>query len=351
MATSDLVGAHSPFVKLDAVDLEADVRDLEFVISRARLPASADKEKLAVVGFDMGGLAGLILTMRNRDVDAFASLDSGIMAAHNLRLVKAMPDYDASRLGVPLLQATHPIEELRRFGVSEDTSFLDAALYSDRLVLRFADVRHADFTSRPMIESIAAKMRDEATVRRRIFFETLAQHLSAFLQTHLQRDLKAQEFLYGQQTDARTEAKIKFKKERKFASPRPPLTEAEFLNYLYAEGAAKAAQLYQSWQAKFPKAQIFQEATLNQVGYNRLYRGEADEAIGIFKLNVEAFPGSANAYDSLAEAYALAGDVEQAKANYKKSLERDPNNENAKAQLKRLEEKNNFSGETTGRKK
>lgn len=338
VATTNLVGAHSPFVKLDAVDLEADVRDLEFVISRARLLEGADKEKLAVAGFDMGGLAGLILTMRNREVDAFASLDSGIMAEHNLRLVKAMADYDALRLGVPLFHATRPAEELARFGVSEDTSFLDAARFSDRLVLRFPGARHADFTSRPMIEFIAAQMRDEATTRRRLSFEATAQNLSAFLKAHLKNDRQALEFLYSQAVD-KPSAKIKFKKERKAATRRPTFTEDEFLNYLYSEGAEKATNLYRKLRTEFPNERIFRESTLKQIGYNRLYRGEASEAIGIFKLNVEAFPDSSSAYETLAQAYALSGDIEAAKSNYKKSLRLDPNNENAKTQLKRLEEK------------
>jgi dienelactone hydrolase len=196
IATTKLAGTHSPFVKLDAVDLEANVRDLEFVASRARSLENTDKERLAVVGFDMGGLAGLILTMRNTEVDAYASLDSGILAAHNLRLVKAMPDYDPLRLRVPLFHATHPVEELARFNVSEDAEFMDSARYSDRLILRFPDVRHADFTSRPMIESIAAKIQDERTAHRKRSFEAAAQNLLAFLKAHLRDDSKSLGSLY-----------------------------------------------------------------------------------------------------------------------------------------------------------
>lgn len=58
VATTELNGAHSPFVKLDAVDLEAAVRDLEFVASRAQSLPNADQEKLGIVGFDWAGLPG-----------------------------------------------------------------------------------------------------------------------------------------------------------------------------------------------------------------------------------------------------------------------------------------------------
>jgi tetratricopeptide (TPR) repeat protein len=60
------------------------------------------------------------------------------------------------------------------------------------------------------------------------------------------------------------------------------------------------------------------------------------EAIEIFKLNLEMFSQSANVYDSLAEAYMAQNDKELSIANYKKSLELDPNNANARSRLARL---------------
>jgi tetratricopeptide (TPR) repeat protein len=61
-----------------------------------------------------------------------------------------------------------------------------------------------------------------------------------------------------------------------------------------------------------------------------------NKAIEGFKLNVEAYPQSANVYDSLGEAYLLRGDKEKAIENYQKSLNLDPKSENAKEVLKKL---------------
>jgi Tfp pilus assembly protein PilF len=52
---------------------------------------------------------------------------------------------------------------------------------------------------------------------------------------------------------------------------------------------------------------------------------------------VQVFPTSSNAYDSLAEAYMKSGQKQLAIDNYKKSLELDPDNDNAKEKLKTLE--------------
>ena len=62
------------------------------------------------------------------------------------------------------------------------------------------------------------------------------------------------------------------------------------------------------------------------------------EAICVFKLNVSLNPDSGNVYDSLAEAYMKAGDKEHSVVNYKKALEKDPSNENAKQKIKELEQ-------------
>ncbi len=64
---------------------------------------------------------------------------------------------------------------------------------------------------------------------------------------------------------------------------------------------------------------------------------DLDGAVRVFLLNVELFPESGNAYDSLAEAYMNRGDDELAIENYQKSLEFNPNNNNAVQQLQKLE--------------
>ncbi len=61
------------------------------------------------------------------------------------------------------------------------------------------------------------------------------------------------------------------------------------------------------------------EALMNQVGYQLLFQNNAEEAIAAFKLNVERYPGSANVYDSLGEAYERTGRPELARPNYEKA--------------------------------
>ena len=52
---------------------------------------------------------------------------------------------------------------------------------------------------------------------------------------------------------------------------------------------------------------------------------------------MQIYPDWGNDYDSLGEAYMKSGQKQLAIENYKKSLEKDPTNENAKQKLKELE--------------
>jgi tetratricopeptide (TPR) repeat protein len=81
---------------------------------------------------------------------------------------------------------------------------------------------------------------------------------------------------------------------------------------------------------------FFNERQFNNAGYRLLNSGRVDEAISIFKMNVDLFPGSWNVYDSLAEAYAVKGERALAVQYYERALELNPDNQNGRDQLKKL---------------
>jgi len=81
----------------------------------------------------------------------------------------------------------------------------------------------------------------------------------------------------------------------------------------------------------------FDEISLDYIGFKWMIIGKTSEAIAVFKLNVEAFPGSSKVYDSLGEAYQKTGDLENALKCYKKSLDINPNNRYIIEKLKLLD--------------
>jgi tetratricopeptide (TPR) repeat protein len=104
-------------------------------------------------------------------------------------------------------------------------------------------------------------------------------------------------------------------------------------------GILSALNAYRQIKSDPSRRLYFAENEFNAVGYRLLGSGQLNDAIEVFKLNVELYPESANVYDSLGEAYLRIGDNESAAKNYRKSLELNPQNSNAREVLKRLEKK------------
>lgn len=71
------------------------------------------------------------------------------------------------------------------------------------------------------------------------------------------------------------------------------------------------------------------ESQLNGLGYRYLQKEKLPEALAIMKLNVELFPASGNTHDSYGEVLLKQGHRDLALAEYRRSLELDPANENA----------------------
>jgi dienelactone hydrolase len=111
------------------------------------------------------------------------------------------------------------------------------------------------------------------------------------------------------------------------ADPKTPVNAkrtpaSEFWSALDGPGGiAKAAAIFRETKQKDPSAYLFPEPVLNLAGYEKLQAGATKEAVAIFQLNVEAYPQSANAQDSLGDGYLADGQKEQALAAAKKCLE------------------------------
>ena len=103
-----------------------------------------------------------------------------------------------------------------------------------------------------------------------------------------------------------------------------------------AKVARRVAAAYAGWKSDPRHAYVDPEPELNALGYGLLGEKRFAEAIRVFRLAVEAAPNSANAYDSLGEAYAAAGDREAAVRSYEKALALDPRFDSARDALKKL---------------
>ena len=96
--------------------------------------------------------------------------------------------------------------------------------------------------------------------------------------------------------------------------------------------------LYKRIIAKHPKLEL-QEGMLNTLGLRLSFNSKKiEQGVNVFLLALHIYPKSANLFDSLAEAYLHNKDFKNAISNYKKSLELNPENQNAIDRLKQLKE-------------
>lgn len=123
--------------------------------------------------------------------------------------------------------------------------------------------------------------------------------------------------------------------------PRPMTLAEELMEKYDGEGVQSAIAHYGKLRGDFygRGAYNFTEGSLNRLGYQILGKGDTEGAIAIFELNAEQYPESGNTYDSLAEAYAAAGNIDLAIYFYEKSLKKDPDNKNAAQKLHELRSK------------
>jgi CubicO group peptidase (beta-lactamase class C family) len=99
-------------------------------------------------------------------------------------------------------------------------------------------------------------------------------------------------------------------------------------------GAAAALTLLSS--LKNDKGYHIGFLEMNELGYDLLAKNDTQTAIAVLRVNTETYPKSGDVWDSLAEAYYKAGDKESAVADYQKSIQLDPHNENGKKMLTKI---------------
>ena len=315
-------------LKLNPVDVETQVQDLQYAIGAMQDFPNVDRENLGALGYSVGGVAALTLVMRNIDVDAAITLDPTFGVAPFIKMATESPFYNPARMRIPWLY-------VYRVEPATSLAVFDALKYSDRYRLEFTGMLHQDFSSSSMIPTArAAVIQNRTTETARRGYQATCRYILNFFNAYLKKDARAVEFITRRpEENGVAESVVIF--EIRSGTQAPP-TEEKFIKIIERDGVERAAKVYREFKEKEPQP-IFSENFLNNLGYRLINEKRLAEAIEIFKLNVEAYPASANVYDSLAEAYMLSGNKEMAIKYYRKSIELNPDNKAGIETLKKLE--------------
>ncbi len=101
------------------------------------------------------------------------------------------------------------------------------------------------------------------------------------------------------------------------------------VNSIKKDGIDAAINKYHDLKVKAKDEYYFSEGALNQLGYELLWRDSLQQAIEIFKMIIDEYPKSFNAYDSYGEALLADGKEKLGIEYYIKSVKLNPDNKNA----------------------
>ena len=328
----------------DLAGIEAQSGDISFLIGYASTLADTDMSEIAVGGFSWGGISNLFAASRDSRIKALFALDGSMRYFPGLIKQSGYARPDQMRL--PLLfftQGDVSLEEQERMLNNPDMSgknTLNMWTHGDLITVRMLGLTHGEFSSMFQRDENFWKgsekfMKADYTRADGITgYAWVARYTERYLDAYLKGDGAAREWL--KKTPVENGAPQHFLTASYRAGSGAPATFESFREELHQKGFDHAADVYAAFQKQDSTFKL-DEGAINSWGYDLMQGNHLGEAIDVFKLNAAVNPNSGNVYDSLGEAYMKAGDKEHSLENYKKSLEKDPSNENAKDKIKELE--------------
>ena len=297
--------------------LDIAVRDMELAVPEMRKLPFVDPVKLAALGFSGSGFSQILFAMRHPDVDAVSDLESAIFDERVFWPLSRGWGFDVRAMRVPFLHTySVPLSRLEnRF------SDFEAMRYSQRYhyLVDAPGIHHWDFATEGMLASTVLGNRGANGLRLRQAFETTNRYLLAFFNAYVKGDQTELAFL--RRDPAANGAPSGLATIRELPAIRPAPSAEQLDQLIRTQGLAAAMTVFATAQRDDPTALLFEEQTLNSLGYRLFRNGKQPEGIAIFRENVRLHPASSNVYDSLAEALEAVGNRAEAIDASRKGLE------------------------------
>ncbi len=327
-------------MKPDTASMANYARDLESALSFAATLDDANPNRLAVMGYSWGGMANLMVQMRNPAVRAVVSLD-GSIAYHYTGKLRPSGFARPERMDVPflMLQQRPPdwnADTIAKYGLDDRFVFWDELRYGDAWLVRFSALVHNDFSSkwlrlgpRPVWE----QRPNEQPVRNR-GYEAIVLYTHRFLDAHLRDDTASLAFLGRSPEQNGFPAGMATVTRKRPAAPAPTL--AAFANVAAARGLHAADSIARELRSADPQWML-EETDLIDWGWILLAEGRCREAAGVLRMATLLHPESAPVLDVLAETHLLLGERDRAIATWRRSHELLPERRFAALRIAALE--------------
>ena len=320
--------------------METQSRDVEFLLKEIHKYKNIDLNKIALMGFSFGGLSNAITSMKRRDIKALISLDG--TERYNYTTLEKSPYFNLDRLEIPYVhfaQKDIPQDVLAEEKIPEELNhkyqLYDSLKYSNVYSYKFNDLTHSYFSSFGVLFANRDNRQDKSDDKIMKSYNLLCQHTLQFSMAFLNNNESAKKFMENKPKSNGFSEVLISKKMKKSAIME--FDYKDFNDLALEQNYQDLIPLYEKVKNEHPKL-FLQEGMLNTLGLRLSFNPKKIEhGINVFLLALHIYPESANLHDSLAEAYLNNQDYENSISSFKKSLELNPQNQNAVRRLKELE--------------
>ncbi|MEO6804595.1 MAG: dienelactone hydrolase family protein [Edaphobacter sp.] len=327
----------------DLTGVNTQARDISFLIGYAKTLPDTDTSKIAVVGFSWGGISNLFAAARDNRISALVALDGSMRYFPGL--VKQAGDVHPDQMTIPLLfftQGEISLENIERNHSSPNQlgpSVLNAWTHGDLITVHDLALTHTEHSS--MYQRNEDVWKEYPQVRKGDYvredgitgYAWICRYTLFFLDAYLKGDPAALSSL--KKTPAQNGVPNHFMTvDFRPATGRPTTLRALQIE-TGQQGFDHVRDIYTAMKKQAPDFKP-EESSLHSWAISLSDESHLSEAISVLKLEVHIYPDSGDAYDDLGQVYLLAGQKQLSIESYKKSLEKDPSNEDAKQKLSEL---------------
>jgi dienelactone hydrolase len=330
-------------VGTELASAEAAARDMEFHLGFSRALPFTDQDRIALMGYSWGGLAGPIVASRNNRISAVVNLDGSVRYFNEV--YRAATHHDPAEVRAAFLQLSASLDRTRsvieaRGGTMDSANvasytmpfeFYQQLRYVDAYHATMVKFHHGHFASANMILSAPPKPGEPTHAEDREGYAVLARYVLAFLTGYLKGDTAARAWLSRSPAENGIPDGI-VTLESKPASPVPAPTIEGFARYARRHGIDRLKALVDSVRKTDSTYDLTEETASYWAG---LLKVENELAMGraVLDWNIERRPSSPGALGALC--YWLDARAERREC-FVRLLAIDPMNENAKSELAEL---------------
>ena len=338
------MGAMTRAMTSDLEGLEAQARDISFLIGYACALSNADLSGLAVAGFSWGGLANLLAAARDGRINALLALDGSMRYWSGL--LRQAAYVQPRQMTIPLIyfaQGALTLEDQERYLQHNDgPNVLNSWAHGDLTTVHMLGMSHAEFGSMfQRNENLWWQLEQVYRQKNENFgrdagaggYAWVARYAREFLDAYLKHDSASKAFLQRSPAENGVPRYV-MKVDHRPAAGRPATFET-FRAELGRQGFDRIVQIHAALKQQAPDFQL-DEGLVISWAEELMDDKQLTQAVALLNFNTQIHPDSTRAYTNLGDAYRICGQLTQAAANYRRAIEQDATNADAIWKLSRL---------------